>query len=92
MSSSFSCMREQMTFKLQVTLNHTLKNSTRVLVRKTKLSLHYIQTVLKTGLYTCNMEQLQYDLTVYTKSGRYKAIILTSYIYTHTMLNFLGEQ
>jgi len=32
MSSSFSCRREQKKFNLQVTLNHTLKNSTRVLV------------------------------------------------------------
>ena len=72
-----------MKFKLHVTLNHTLKNSTRVFVHKTKLSLHYIQTVLKTGLYSRNVAQLQYDLKVYTKSGRYKAIILTLHIYTY---------
>jgi hypothetical protein len=74
-----------MQFKLQVTLNYTLKNSTRVLVCKRKLSLHYIQTVLKIGLYFCKVAQLQYDLQVYTKSGRYKAIILT--LYTHIQGN-----
>jgi len=68
-----------MKIKLQVTLNHTLKISTRVLVHKTKLSLHYIPTVMKTSLYSCIVAHMQYDLKVNTKSGRYKKVKQSRY-------------
>ena len=70
-------------------LTHTLKNSKRVLMHKTKLSLHYIQTVLKTGLYTCNICNMTLKYILVGTPTCHHNSFLYSVLYFTSQLSFL---